>query len=205
MTSTCEKWRCLSTLWQKTEDNVWIIWESHWNTCNQKEFRVLKSLNWEKMVSFDNFVRIASLFVGFHLGTLHGGFTKAGVNQYNIVSATLLFSPTSSYVLATRVKLTMCCTNKIVKFDPSLWLLAPEFWPNLNLKFNYKLIIWSFNLTFQIIFRCHCNQIYSIIIPKHPFWRVCKLHRIWRVANLWEWLIMEGTLLGITGTFIVCK
>ena len=38
VTSICEKRRYLSTLWQKTEDSFWNIWESHINLYNRKEF-----------------------------------------------------------------------------------------------------------------------------------------------------------------------
>ena len=38
------------------------------------QFCVLKSLKRRKMVSFVNFARIASISVGFDLGTLHGYF-----------------------------------------------------------------------------------------------------------------------------------
>ena len=37
VTSICENRRCLLTLWQKTEDSFWNIWESHMNHYNQKE------------------------------------------------------------------------------------------------------------------------------------------------------------------------
>ena len=38
----------------------------------KNQFHVLTSLKFGKMVSFGNLAMIASLCVGFHLGTLHG-------------------------------------------------------------------------------------------------------------------------------------
>ena len=42
------------------------------NINRKNQFRTLRSLNLAKKVSSGNFARIASICVGFHLGTLHG-------------------------------------------------------------------------------------------------------------------------------------
>ena len=57
----------------------------------KSQFRALKSLNWGGaggMVSFGNFARIASICVGFHLGTLHGHFFTKTLAKFEFLTLT---------------------------------------------------------------------------------------------------------------------